>query len=113
MKRFNLNAAALIESARVGADSLRTNTMRTTLSTTGVIIGVAALVARVLDNRWGRPLGKGADRTREQRSGCGDHAADSSSELFSPRPARRCSGFGRSADLSGDAPKHRTVGSGI
>src|SRR2546430_13869157 len=45
MKRFNLNAAALIESARVGADSLRTNTMRTTLSTTGVIIGVAALVA--------------------------------------------------------------------
>jgi len=45
MKRFNMNAAALIESARVGADSLRTNTTRTTLSTTGVIIGVAALVA--------------------------------------------------------------------
>src|SRR6266446_2227090 len=45
MKRFNLNAAALIESARIGADSLRTNPMRTTLSTTGVIIGVAALVA--------------------------------------------------------------------
>src|SRR6476646_28005 len=45
MKRFKLNAAALIESARVGADSLRTNPTRTTLSTTGVIIGVAALVA--------------------------------------------------------------------
>src|SRR5258705_3563912 len=45
MNRFSVNAAALIESARVGADSLRTNPMRTTLSTTGVIIGVAALVA--------------------------------------------------------------------
>src|SRR6188508_2658758 len=45
MKRLNVNAAALIESARVGADSLRTNPTRTTLSTTGVIIGVAALVA--------------------------------------------------------------------
>ena len=44
MNRFSVNAAALIESARVGADSLRTNPMRTTLSTTGVIIGVAALV---------------------------------------------------------------------
>jgi putative ABC transport system permease protein len=40
-----MNVASLIESARVGADSLRTNTMRTTLSTTGVVIGVAALVA--------------------------------------------------------------------
>jgi putative ABC transport system permease protein len=40
-----MNIASLIESARVGADSLRTNTMRTTLSTTGVVIGVAALVA--------------------------------------------------------------------
>jgi putative ABC transport system permease protein len=40
-----LNAAALVESARVGADALRTNPMRTVLSTTGVIIGVAALVA--------------------------------------------------------------------
>ena len=40
-----MNAASLIESARVGADSLRTNPTRTTLSTTGVIIGVAALVA--------------------------------------------------------------------
>jgi len=45
MRRPNLNTAALIESARVGADSLRTNPTRTTLSTTGVIIGVAALVA--------------------------------------------------------------------
>jgi len=45
MRRLNLNTAALIESARVGADSLRTNPTRTTLSTTGVIIGVAALVA--------------------------------------------------------------------
>ncbi len=40
-----LNRAALVESARVGADALRTNPMRTVLSTTGVIIGVAALVA--------------------------------------------------------------------
>ena len=45
MRLFTVNAAALIESARVGADSLRTNPTRTTLSTTGVIIGVAALVA--------------------------------------------------------------------
>ena len=45
MRRFSLNTAALIESARIGADSLRTNPTRTTLSTTGVIIGVAALVA--------------------------------------------------------------------
>jgi putative ABC transport system permease protein len=40
-----LNRTALVESARVGADALRTNPMRTVLSTTGVIIGVAALVA--------------------------------------------------------------------
>ncbi|HEX2721561.1 MAG TPA: ABC transporter permease [Gemmatimonadaceae bacterium] len=40
-----VNRAALFESARVGADALRTNPMRTVLSTTGVIIGVAALVA--------------------------------------------------------------------
>jgi putative ABC transport system permease protein len=40
-----LNRAALLESARVGADALRNNPMRTVLSTTGVIIGVAALVA--------------------------------------------------------------------
>ena len=45
MRRLKINSAALIESARVGADSLRTNPTRTTLSTTGVIIGVAALVA--------------------------------------------------------------------
>src|SRR5215212_9885047 len=45
MRRFTVNAAALVESARVGADSLRTNPTRTTLSTTGVIIGVASLVA--------------------------------------------------------------------
>ncbi|HEY8165256.1 MAG TPA: ABC transporter permease [Gemmatimonadaceae bacterium] len=40
-----LNIAALLESARVGADALRANPLRTVLSTTGVIIGVAALVA--------------------------------------------------------------------
>jgi putative ABC transport system permease protein len=45
MRQFRMNTASLKESARVGADSLRTNPMRTTLSTTGVIIGVAALVA--------------------------------------------------------------------
>jgi len=45
MRPFSVNSAALIESARVGADSLRTNPTRTTLSATGVIIGVAALVA--------------------------------------------------------------------
>jgi putative ABC transport system permease protein len=45
MRKISMNVASLIESARVGADSLRTNTMRTTLSTTGVVIGVAALVA--------------------------------------------------------------------
>jgi len=39
------NAATLLESARVGADSLRANPMRTVLATSGVIIGVAALVA--------------------------------------------------------------------
>ena len=41
----SFNTAAFIESARVGADALRTNPTRTVLSTTGVIIGVAALVA--------------------------------------------------------------------
>src|SRR2546423_3981052 len=45
MRRLTLNSAALLESARVGADSLRPNPTRTTLSPTGVIIGVAALVA--------------------------------------------------------------------
>ena len=44
-KLGSLNPAALVESARVGADALRTNPTRTVLSTTGVIIGVAALVA--------------------------------------------------------------------
>jgi putative ABC transport system permease protein len=37
--------ATLLESARVGADSLRSNPLRTILATTGVIIGVASLVA--------------------------------------------------------------------
>jgi putative ABC transport system permease protein len=40
-----VNRAAILESARVGADALRANPLRTMLSTTGVIIGVAALVA--------------------------------------------------------------------
>ena len=40
-----MNRAALLESARVGADALRTNPLRTLLATTGVVIGVAALVA--------------------------------------------------------------------
>jgi putative ABC transport system permease protein len=40
-----VNRAALLESARVGADALRANPTRTLLSTTGVVIGVAALVA--------------------------------------------------------------------
>jgi putative ABC transport system permease protein len=43
MGRFN--SATLLESARVGADSLRSNPLRTILATTGVIIGVASLVA--------------------------------------------------------------------
>jgi putative ABC transport system permease protein len=45
MKPIAMNIAALVESARVGADSLRSNPTRTSLSTSGVIIGVAALVA--------------------------------------------------------------------
>src|SRR4029078_8655032 len=44
-KLTSFNPAALVESARVGADALRTTPTRTVLSTTGVIIGVAALVA--------------------------------------------------------------------
>lgn len=40
-----MNLAALVESARVGTDALRANPLRTMLSTTGVVIGVAALVA--------------------------------------------------------------------
>ena len=39
------NFTILLESARVGADSLLANPTRTVLATTGVIIGVAALVA--------------------------------------------------------------------
>jgi putative ABC transport system permease protein len=45
MRPGHRNLNALLESARVGADSLRANPTRTVLSTTGVIIGVAALVA--------------------------------------------------------------------
>ena len=45
MHRMHWNAATLLESARAGAASLRANPMRTVLATTGVIIGVAALVA--------------------------------------------------------------------
>src|SRR3569832_2903411 len=45
MSPKSLNRTALLESARVGADALRTNPTRTLLSTTGVVIGVAALVA--------------------------------------------------------------------
>ncbi len=37
--------SALLESARVGTDGLRANPLRTLLATTGVVIGVAALVA--------------------------------------------------------------------
>jgi putative ABC transport system permease protein len=40
-----LKLTSLFESARVGADSLRSNPLRTVLATTGVIIGVGALVA--------------------------------------------------------------------
>jgi putative ABC transport system permease protein len=40
-----IKLTSLVESARVGADSLRSNPLRTVLATTGVIIGVAALVA--------------------------------------------------------------------
>jgi putative ABC transport system permease protein len=51
---------ALLESARVGADALRANPLRTLLSTTGVVIGVAALVAAfaIIDGveRWSREL---------------------------------------------------------
>ena len=42
---IRVNAASLLESARVGADSLRSNPLRTVLATTGVIIGVGSLVA--------------------------------------------------------------------
>lgn len=40
-----MNRAAIIESGWIGADALKANPLRTVLSTTGVIIGVAALVA--------------------------------------------------------------------
>ena len=42
---IRINAASLVESARVGADSLRSNPLRSVLATTGVIIGVGSLVA--------------------------------------------------------------------
>ena len=42
---FPFKLTTLFESARVGADSLRSNPLRTVLATTGVIIGVASLVA--------------------------------------------------------------------
>jgi ABC-type antimicrobial peptide transport system permease subunit len=35
---LRVNAASLVESARVGADSLRSNPLRTVLATSGVII---------------------------------------------------------------------------
>lgn len=40
-----MNRAALLESVHIGVDALRANPLRTLLSTTGVVIGVAALVA--------------------------------------------------------------------
>src|SRR4051794_20251987 len=40
-----MKITALLESARVGTDALRANPLRTLLATTGVVIGVAALVA--------------------------------------------------------------------
>ena len=45
MRTQSGNLATLIESAHVATDSLRANPLRTVLATTGVIIGVAALVA--------------------------------------------------------------------
>lgn len=44
-RRGTVHWAALLESARVGADGLRANPLRTLLAATGVVIGVAALVA--------------------------------------------------------------------
>jgi len=41
---LRINAASLVESARVGADSLRSNPLRTVLAS-GVIIGAGSLVA--------------------------------------------------------------------
>lgn len=45
MRTSSKDLTILLESARVGADSLRANPARTVLATTGVIIGVASLVA--------------------------------------------------------------------
>jgi putative ABC transport system permease protein len=45
MPKFPLNATACSSRPASGADALRANPLRTVLSTTGVIIGVAALVA--------------------------------------------------------------------
>ena len=42
---YSIKLTSLLESARVGADSLRSNPLRTVLATTGVIIGVGSLVA--------------------------------------------------------------------
>lgn len=58
--RFPYPPLVLLNAARIGADALRINPLRTALSTLGMIIGVAALVA-VLS------LGDGMERTaREQ-----------------------------------------------
>ena len=55
-----MKLTALLESARVGTDALRANPLRTLLATTGVVIGVAALVAAfaITDGvaRWSREL---------------------------------------------------------
>lgn len=57
---MKVNLPTLLESARVGTDALRQNPTRTVLSTTGVIIGVMALVAAfaITDGvtAWGRYL---------------------------------------------------------
>lgn len=46
-----VNAPSIAESARVGADAVRANPLRTLLATAGVAIGVAA----VHDSRMPRP----------------------------------------------------------
>lgn len=67
------NIATLVESARVGADSLRSNPMRTVLATTGVIIGVASLVAAfaITDgvDVWSRELIARESSVMEERRG--------------------------------------------
>ena len=40
-----MRGTAYLESVRVGLDSLRVHPLRTLLSTTGIVIGVLALVA--------------------------------------------------------------------